>query len=549
MFGRWSRVDLHWTLVLVFALAVFLVRFDASAAAAYGGEDSRPVGAATLAPLLVGARSTPVTYMTAPSLSSIVSKTTSFPVSLSSSPTTPSPTIEAEFADGATGSWTPWSECSTSGATFTGVPGHTYFFRARAVVGTDSVGQWSSPAVTTIPYDESVVRYSTGWSFVQQPSAFQGTIHSSVRLGATATYTFNGTRIALVATKGPGRGRFTVYLDGGSRPVATVDTGASSVRYCQTVFDTKVPSGRHTLTLRNCATPGRPRIELDAVAEPKTENAVWYNYFAGWNDGRSRVSSARDMPVMLPRGYDPDTVYPWILMINGSGRSGADFTYPGNVGNRVANWFVERGYVVVGATTGGLNNWGNDVALRSVELSYAKARAEYRLSDTPGLAGFSMGGATALLMLKARPTWWSQVFLLNPVSDLDAMHTPYWGNSDYSVDIERAYACDRSTYETATTGHAPEDFYADYAAIGVPIQVWHGTGDTIVAPWQSAMLRDGVNTLNPGLVRLILVDGSLHGGKAIYTCFASSARVCSQFDPAQCATQTPVARPPLNTSQ
>jgi hypothetical protein len=72
-----------------------------------------------------------------------------------------------------------------------------------------------------------------------------------------------GDYVALVMEKAPNRGRFTVDVDGSRR--ATVDTFAATPTHRSVVWDTRLPAGAHTVSVINAGTPGRPRIDLDAV--------------------------------------------------------------------------------------------------------------------------------------------------------------------------------------------------------------------------------------------------------------------------------------------
>lgn len=85
--------------------------------------------------------------------------------------------------------------------------------------------------------------------------------------GATATWRVpvegNLGGIGLVMAQGPGRGRFQVRVDG--TLVATVDSLAAANRNRVVVWQAHVAAGTHTLTVRNLATTGRPRIDVDAV--------------------------------------------------------------------------------------------------------------------------------------------------------------------------------------------------------------------------------------------------------------------------------------------
>ena len=62
----------------------------------------------------------------------------------------------------------------------------------------------------------------------------------------------------------PDRGRARIYLD--DDLVAVVDTYASTKAHRTIVWVAKVRTGPHTLSVENVGTPGRSRIDVDAVA-------------------------------------------------------------------------------------------------------------------------------------------------------------------------------------------------------------------------------------------------------------------------------------------
>lgn len=100
-------------------------------------------------------------------------------------------------------------------ARFRGRPGETYRFRLRA---RDSLGDRSrySYGITTVPRDDSSPRlsYSSGWRQVRSGDAYRGTIRRAERPGATASLSFRGSRLALIARRMPGGGRLRVRIAG-----------------------------------------------------------------------------------------------------------------------------------------------------------------------------------------------------------------------------------------------------------------------------------------------------------------------------------------------
>jgi hypothetical protein len=71
--------------------------------------------------------------------------------------------------------------------------------------------------------------------------------------------------VALVMTKGPGRGKAKVYVNGAY--TATIDLASSTTKYRVVVWQkTWSTVGTRTVKIVNLATSGRPRIDLDALA-------------------------------------------------------------------------------------------------------------------------------------------------------------------------------------------------------------------------------------------------------------------------------------------
>jgi hypothetical protein len=72
----------------------------------------------------------------------------------------------------------------------------------------------------------------------------------------------DGQHVAVVMAEGPGRGSADVSVDG--TVVGTVDTRAAVNDNRLVVFDWKMTAGVHSVTVANSATPGHPRIDIDA---------------------------------------------------------------------------------------------------------------------------------------------------------------------------------------------------------------------------------------------------------------------------------------------
>jgi hypothetical protein len=80
----------------------------------------------------------------------------------------------------------------------------------------------------------------------------------------TFTRTFTGSdQVALVMSTGPGRGKASIRMDG--KWVMNIDTFASVNTNRVVVYASAMSAGPHTLAIVNHGTPGRSRIDLDAI--------------------------------------------------------------------------------------------------------------------------------------------------------------------------------------------------------------------------------------------------------------------------------------------
>jgi hypothetical protein len=86
----------------------------------------------------------------------------------------------------------------------------------------------------------------------------------TVAAGARANFVFpSGGPVALVMEKAPNRGKAKVLVDGVLR--RTIDTHAATPTHRSVVWVATLSRARHTVSVVNVATPGRPRIDVDAV--------------------------------------------------------------------------------------------------------------------------------------------------------------------------------------------------------------------------------------------------------------------------------------------
>jgi len=148
--------------------------------------------------------------------------------------------------------------------------GNLYRFRVRAVDIAGNLGN-QTPIFfkTVIAADETAaqIAYAPAWSTGTVAGAYGGSVRFSAAAGRNATYTFGGSDVGWVSTRGPARGRAEVRLDGVL--VATVDLYTAAHQPRQLVYQaTGLASGTHTLQVRvlgtrNAASTAN-RVDVDA---------------------------------------------------------------------------------------------------------------------------------------------------------------------------------------------------------------------------------------------------------------------------------------------
>ena len=111
--------------------------------------------------------------------------------------------------------------------------------------------------------DAGSVRYTSAWRRRAAPGAHDGRTTTSTRSGSRARFTFTGDQVGVLATRGPGRGRIRIRIDG--RTVATIDLRASSTSLRRVVFTRGLRYGEHTIEVLHVKrSDGRTgRVDID----------------------------------------------------------------------------------------------------------------------------------------------------------------------------------------------------------------------------------------------------------------------------------------------
>ncbi|MET0773485.1 MAG: GH25 family lysozyme [Candidatus Limnocylindrales bacterium] len=118
-------------------------------------------------------------------------------------------------------------------------------------------------SVRLLDDDAGSLRYTDAWRRRAAPGAHDGRTTTSTRSGERVRFTFTGDQVGVLATRGPGRGRIRIRIDG--RTVGTIDLRASSTRMRRVVFVRGLQHGEHTIEVLHVKrADGRTgRVDID----------------------------------------------------------------------------------------------------------------------------------------------------------------------------------------------------------------------------------------------------------------------------------------------
>jgi hypothetical protein len=125
-------------------------------------------------------------------------------------------------------------------------------------------------ASVELPVDEGLTLFKdygptvpSGWGRTLCTCALGDSMLRTSTYKASLSTVVRGGRVALIMAKGPARGRAKIYYDGVY--VKTIDTYAKVNTNRVLMWDKTISgSSNHTIKVVNQATPGRPRIDIDA---------------------------------------------------------------------------------------------------------------------------------------------------------------------------------------------------------------------------------------------------------------------------------------------
>ena len=152
-----------------------------------------------------------------------------------------------------------------------------YGFRVAAKNSAGRLGAWSAVSVIRARQalqTEAIASYSGAWTRKAAKSHLEGTTRVTSKARASAQFTVSERGIAWVATKGPGRGRAAVHVDGVR--VATVNLRATTVQYRRVVWTRAWPDAAERTVKILIEDPATRGVDLDGliVVEPPAPDPV-----------------------------------------------------------------------------------------------------------------------------------------------------------------------------------------------------------------------------------------------------------------------------------
>ena len=153
---------------------------------------------------------------------------------------------------------------TSRGATVAGVADHAYSFQVRARAADGTPGAFAASAVRLSRVEESgsAVRASKGWKVAKHPDYTGAGARYATSAGAELSLAFDGTGVAIVGPRGPGRGEPTSSSMASASVASTprrIPSGLSSCSW----RSIRCHPDPDVLTIRVAGTPGRPMVAID----------------------------------------------------------------------------------------------------------------------------------------------------------------------------------------------------------------------------------------------------------------------------------------------
>ncbi len=167
--------------------------------------------------------------------------------------------LEASHNGGAYGAVASGGTGGTS-TVITGAATESFQVTATDALGNDFTSAPSGPWGIG-RFQERAATYKGAWSATPASQTW-GSVRYASKAGATVRFSFNGTDVAWISTRGPKRGKVKIYLDGVLKGKVDLYSSASFARRISYTA-TGLTSGPHRLKIVVLGTRGRPRVDID----------------------------------------------------------------------------------------------------------------------------------------------------------------------------------------------------------------------------------------------------------------------------------------------
>jgi WD40-like Beta Propeller Repeat len=176
---------------------------------------------------------------------------------------TEDPTLDGKLYYSATVALTAGTNADLSlrfGPTNINFPPQSY--RVRAETSTCASPWTESPTFRIDGFEEIAASLTGSWATKSSANYWDTRAKATTAAGASATFTFTGSNVAVIGTIGPKNGSFRMYVDGSS--VGTGSANGSTAKYQQVIMKRGWNSvGTHTIRLENLASAGHPSLVID----------------------------------------------------------------------------------------------------------------------------------------------------------------------------------------------------------------------------------------------------------------------------------------------
>jgi hypothetical protein len=163
------------------------------------------------------------------------------------------------------GAWETISLDASRRATRMLTPGTTYEVGVRAFDAAGNASDWRYLTIPVSAHQEtsSAVSFYGSWSYGSWSPAFGGAVEYTPSTSAWTDFTFTGSQVAWIGSKGTNRGEAYVWLDGAY--IGRFDQYSSTTRARTIVLARDVdPTRQHLLQIQPVGTSSRPTIDVDA---------------------------------------------------------------------------------------------------------------------------------------------------------------------------------------------------------------------------------------------------------------------------------------------